>query len=104
MGDGFMRRCTKHSLTCFGKAFGTTILAMGVVLAIVCISFYGQSKAIKNKQETLPSVYLPRSEDRLSILIAGAENQHTPPDVYLLLGFLPHQGRVALCLLPPATT
>ena len=98
-----MRRRTKQNLAAFGKAFGITLLAMGAVLSTVCFAFYLRTKRPEAPQEDLPTVYLPREEDRLSIFVAGAEDEDTPPDVYLLLGFLPDQGRIALCLLPPAT-
>lgn len=98
-----MRRQTKHALAAFGKSFGITLLAMGVVLATICFAFYTRARRPQDPQEELPTAYLPRDEDRLSIFIAGAEDGVTPPDVYLLMGFLPDKGRIALCLLPPAT-
>lgn len=98
-----MRRQTKHVLAAFGKSFGITLLAMGVVLATICFVFYARARRPQPPQEELPTAYLPRDEDRLSVFIAGAEDGVTLPDVYLLMGFLPDKGRIALCLLPPAT-
>ena len=98
-----MRRRTKHTLAAFGKAFGITLLAMGAVLSTICFAFYLRTRKPATPQEELPAVYLPREEDRLNIFVTGAEDGDTPPDIYLLLGFLPDQGRIALCLLPPAT-
>ncbi len=99
-----MRRQTERTLGAFGKSFGITLFAMLVVLSAVCGVFYLRTRLPRESEEELPVVYLPRSDDRITVLVTGREDDRTPPDLFLLLGFLPDQGRIALCLLPPATS
>lgn len=98
-----MQRKNNHVYSTFFRAFGVTLLLMGVVLATVCLAFYLRQNRPEQDVSQLPTVYLPRKEERLNILLTGAEDGLTDPDCYLLFGFLPDKGRIALCMLPPKT-
>lgn len=90
--------------TPFVVAFLATLLVMSGVLATVVIFRTGPASATAAEEYQGPgTVYLPRREDRLNLLVAVAENSQTLPDVYLLAGFLPDKGSIALTLLPPKT-
>ena len=96
-----MKPESKDRLMGFSTSFGITFLAMMVVLGTVCIFAYFSPE--EEAGEARPDAYLPGVEDRLVMLLSAAEDGETPPDTYLLLGFLPDQGRIALCVLPPST-
>ena len=96
-----MRPEARDRLWGFSTSFGITFLAMMVVLGTVCIFAYFSPE--EETGEARPDAYLPGTEDRLVMLLSAAEDGETPPDTYLLLGFLPDQGRIALCVLPPST-
>lgn len=94
-----------HSFAPFLVSFFITLLVMGGVLYwAVLLSSAGQASAPAGEVYQLPdTVYLPRREERLVMLFAGAEDTATPPDVYMLVGFLPDKGSIAVCALPPKT-
>lgn len=96
-----MTRETKRRLAGFFTAFCTTLTVMSGALAAVYLARQVQAQA-ENQPVPTPNAYLPQEEDRLTILVAGQEDPDTPPDAFYLIGFSPHQGRVAVCLLPPA--
>jgi anionic cell wall polymer biosynthesis LytR-Cps2A-Psr (LCP) family protein len=86
----------------FSTSFGITFLVMMVVLGTVCfLSYFRLSRP--EEEEIRPDAYLPGPEDRLVMLVAAGEEASMEPDTYLLLGFLPDKGRIALCVLPPST-
>ncbi len=86
----------------FSTSFGITFLVMMVVLGTVCfLSYFRLSRP--EEEEIVPDAYLPGTEDRLVMLVAASEDASMAPDTYLLLGFLPDKGRIALCVLPPST-
>ena len=102
-----MKRETSRWLMGFSISFGVTFLAMIVVLGGVCLVSYTRAGAAVTGEEKpagfLPDTYLPTVEDRLILLAAGTAEEGQPPDSYLLLGFLPDKGKIALCVLPPST-
>lgn len=90
----------------FFIAFFVTLVVMaGVLYWLVLFSGAGRQVAAPAGEtyEAPATVYLPRKEERLVMLFAGAENKDTLPDVYLLAGFLPDKGSISVCLLPPKT-
>lgn len=101
-----MKRETSDWVMGFSTSFGITFLGMMLVLGAVCFLSYSrmQDKEVAQEaQETAaPDTYLPGAEDRLVLLAAGCEEAGTEPATYLLLGFLPDQGKIALCVLPPS--
>lgn len=102
-----MKRETNQWLMGFSVSFGVTFLAMMVVLGSVCFVSYARAGVGVTDAEKPPAgqpdTYLPTVEDRLVMLVAGTEEASQPPDTYLLLGFLPDKGKIALCVLPPST-
>lgn len=97
-------RDEESRLVPFAVAFLTTLLLMlGVLAAVVIVRTPNGEPAAMAETQLPPAVYLPREQDRLLMLFALAENESTPPDCYLLAGFLPDKGRIALCMLPPGT-
>ena len=102
-----MKRETNWRLMGFSISFGVTFLAMIVVLGGVCLVSYTRAGAAVTEEQKPadrpPDTYLPTVEDRLILLVAGAAEEDGPPDSYLLLGFLPDKGKLALCVLPPST-
>lgn len=94
-----------QSLAPFLVSFFITLLVMGGVLYwALLMRSAGQASAQAGEVYQLPATaYLPRQEERLVMLFAGAEDRNTPPDVYLLVGFLPDKGSIAVCALPPKT-
>ena len=102
-----MRRETNQWLMAFSVSFGVTFLAMAVVLGGICFVSYTRTglgmAEVEKPQAARPDAYLPDREDRLVMLVAGTEEEGQPPDSYLLLGFLPDKGKIALCVLPAIT-
>lgn len=104
-----MKREHRDWLWGFSTSFGITFLGMMVVLGAVCFISYSRAQEKESqKQEAAalrrePDAYLPGAEDRLNILVAGQNGRGEEPDTYLLLGFLPDRGKIALCVLPAAT-
>lgn len=102
-----MKRETGQWLMGFSISFGVTFLAMIVVLGGVCLVSYTRAGAAVTEEEKptayQPDTYLPTVEDRLVLLVSGTAEEGQPPDSYLLLGFLPDKGKIALCVLPPST-
>ncbi|MEG1875253.1 MAG: hypothetical protein RR185_06740 [Angelakisella sp.] len=94
-----------HSkLSAFFISFFLTLLLMTGALATVIIFRDSRPQTAALQQHHQPqAVYLPPKEDRLVLLLSCAEAEDIPPDLYLLAGFLPDKGRIALCLLPPKT-
>ena len=90
-----MKRETTHRLAGFFTAFCATLVLMGVALSLVYL--VREAQADRGGELPTPNTYLPREEDRLNILVAGREDQNTSPDVFFLIGFLPDQGKVAVC-------
>lgn len=88
----------------FFIAFAVTLLLMTGVLSTVVILHSTQRASATVEEYNGPStIYLPQREDRLVFLMAASENSSTPPDVYLLAGFLPDKGTIAICTLPTKT-
>ena len=89
----------------FWLSFVVTLLLLVGVLATTAIATDGaRSRAAAAPEYDGPAtVFLPRQEDRLVMLLALRENADTPPDCFLLAGFLPDKGQIALTLLPPKT-
>lgn len=101
-----MKPSDNQRLFAFSLSFGITFLAMIVVLGSICLVSYtraGLAVTGQEKPSSLPNTYLPTAEDRLVLLLAAAEDLSSPPDTFLLLGFLPDKGKIALCVLPPIT-
>lgn len=102
-----MKRETGQWLMGFSISFGVTFLAMIVVLGGVCLVSYTRAGAAVTEEQKptayQPDTYLPTVEDRLVLLVSGTAEEGQPPDSYLLLGFLPDKGKIALCVLPPST-
>ena len=104
-----MKRDFRDWLLGFSTSFGVTFLGMMVVLGTVC--FVSYSRAQNREQERMeaaalhrePDTYLPGAEDRLTLLVAGRDGEGEEPDTYLLLGFFPDRGKIALCVLPAST-
>ena len=97
-----MKPESKDRLMGFSTSFGITFLAMMVVLGTVCfLSYFRLGR--ETAEEARPDAYLPEAKDRLVMLVAAAEEAQMAPDTYLLLGFLPDKGKIALCVLPPST-
>ncbi len=90
----------------FSVSFGITFLAMMSVLGSICFVAYTNSSASRAQAPAhaeKPTAALPQPEDRLTLLVSAAEASDADPDAYILLSFLPHQGRIAICVLPPDT-
>ncbi len=106
-----MKRETSDWLMGFSTSFGITFLAMMVVLGTVCFVSYSkahkeaaaETEAAGFQPKQGPDTYLPTPEDRLTLLVAGIPEAGAEPETYLLLGFLPDRGKIALCVLPPTT-
>ena len=98
-----MKRETREQMGGFFTAFFTTLLLMGVVLCVVYLVFDSRSGGDPGTHVADPNTYLPQAEDRMNLLLAGRENANEQPDLFLLLGFLPDRGKVAVCMLPPGT-
>ena len=102
-----MKRETNDWLMGFSTSFGITFFAMMLVLGAVCFISYSRAQARNEPQKTqetaAPNTYLPSTEERLTLLVAGCEKAGMEPETYLLLGFLPDQGKIALCVLPSHT-
>ncbi|MEG0754454.1 MAG: hypothetical protein RR461_11510, partial [Angelakisella sp.] len=91
-------------LTPFLLSFFVTLLIMaGILYWITLFATATPAAPVAEEYVGPATVYLPQKEERLCMLFAGAENDHTAPDVFLLAGFLPDKGRIAVCLLPPKT-
>lgn len=85
-------------------AFFVTLLIMAGVFYFLMLMTGGGTPAPAAEEVNLPvTTCLPQSDRRLCALITLSENYDTPPDVFLLAGFLPDKGRLAVCLLPPKT-
>lgn len=102
-----VKRETNQWLMGFSVSFGVTFLAMMVVLGGICFVSYTRAGArvedVEKPRAAQPDTYLPTREDRLVMLVAGTEEEDQAPDTYLLLGFLPDKGKIALCVLPATT-
>lgn len=57
-----MQRKNTRAYSMFFKAFGVTLLLMGVVLATVWLTFYLRLNHPKENTSQLPTVYLPRQQ------------------------------------------
>lgn len=105
-----MKRDTRDWLMGFSVSFGVTFLGMIIVLGTVGFLSYTKTHGKAEGSGRLqaagvnqgPDTYLPSAADRLTILVAGGE-EGEEPHTYLLFGFLPDQGRIALCVLPAST-
>jgi len=95
-----MKQLTRQRLASFFTAFFATLLAMGLVLSLLFLAarLRGEAPA---EEPPRPTVYLPGAEERLTLLAAGVEETGMAPDLFVLLGFFPDDGRIALCVLPP---
>lgn len=98
-----MKRETKAGLGGFLTAFFTTLLLMGAAFCVLYLVLEYRAQVKGNQQPGGPSTYLPEAQDRLTLLLAGRESDAVPPDLFLLVGFLPDRGKVTVCLLPPST-
>lgn len=102
-----MDRETNDRLWGFFLSFGITFLAMVLVLGSICIAAWSRTRTAPDTQprltQTRPDTYLPEPADRLTLLVAAAEEKDAEPSTYLLLGFLPDQGKISICVLPAAT-
>ena len=106
-----MKRDFRDWLLGFSTSFGITFLGMMVVLGTVCFVSYSkahkeaaaETEAAGFQPKQGPDTYLPTPEDRLTLLVAGIPEAGAEPETYLLLGFLPDRGKIALCVLPPTT-
>lgn len=97
-----MKQETKAGVGGFFTAFFTTLLLMGAVFCVLYLVMEYRDR-VKEQQPGGPSTYLPEAQDRLTLLLAGRETADLPPDIFLLVGFLPDRGKVTVCLLPPGT-
>lgn len=95
---------TERRFVPFLLAFLVTLFLMAGTLSAAIIWHTSTAVAADVTEAPAPTtVFLPRREERLVMLLVGGEDSNTPPDVFLLAGFLPDKGKIALCLLPPKT-
>ncbi|MEG2073870.1 MAG: hypothetical protein RRY54_03805 [Angelakisella sp.] len=95
----------ERRLVPFLVSFFVTLLIMSGVLywLVLFIGARGGTAPTAKDIAAHDTIYLPQREERLTILLTLAENADTPPDVFLLAGFLPDKGMMTVCMLPPKT-
>ena len=78
-----MKRETNDWLMGFSTSFGITFFAMMLVLGAVCFISYSRAQARNEPQKTqetaAPNTYLPSTEERLTLLVAGCEKAGMEP-------------------------
>lgn len=85
----------------FFRAFCVTLALMGVVLSATLLLSRGQPAQQQVNQNM--TVYIPEEQDRMNLLATISETEGSVPQVFVLYGFLPDRGQLALSLLPPKT-
>ena len=91
----------KARLIGFGSAFAVTLLIMGGVLTGVLAHLDQLSPPVIEKTQVSNRIVVPKPAERLTMLFALQETADYAPEVYLLAGFLPDKGQIAITLLPP---
>ena len=85
----------------FVSGFSITLFIMGGVLVGI-LSYLGQlSPQIVEQTKVSNHIFVPKPEQRLNMIFALQETSDYAPEVYLLAGFLPDEGKIAITLLPP---
>ena len=85
----------------FLLSFLTTILFLSCSF-LAASGMLQAPAAPQERHATPPAPELPSEQLRMTVLIDGREKSGYEPELFVLLGFLPDQGRIAVCALPPA--
>lgn len=85
----------------FVIAFFTTLI---IVLFMIWVAVGTLGGDINTQNQNLPAnqtAEIPKIQNRINIILALTESDSYDPEVFILLGFLPDNGQIAVTLLPP---
>ncbi len=84
----------------FFIAFFITFIAL---LSLVFVAAYNLNTQSEQQilQQAQNTVEIPKAQSRLNMVIALQESVDYAPEAYILLGFLPDNGQIAITVLPP---
>ncbi len=89
----------------FIMAFAVTFLLLALILMALVLYLYPKDAFFKPRSSTITptSIYIPKEEERLTLLLIGNDGTDAPPGSYMLLHFDPVSGKIPVVVLPPET-
>ncbi len=89
--------------TGFLVAFSVTLVLFSGILAGT-LYFFGYTDTDSNDTSPVANlVEVPKTDNRLTMLISLRESEDYQPETYALIGFFPDEGQITVALLPPKT-